>query len=85
MAVSKCVNSKWSIYERQEPCLPLCMPDPGYGGYCTLRATGLAGELRQVGPGLVVTEPLPTPLCRTTSLGGEGKEGSLLAQFYPTR
>lgn len=78
------MNSKWSIYKRQGPCLPLCAPEPGCGGYCTLRATWLTGELRQVGPGLVVTEPFPTPLCRMTCLGGEGEEGSLLTQFCPT-
>lgn len=45
-----------------------------------------AGAVRQVGPGLEAAEPLPTPLYRTTSLRGEGKEHSSthLTSPHPT-
>lgn len=54
-----------------------CTPDPGCGG------TACTDVVRQVGPGLAVAEPLPAPLCRMTSLGGEGKELSPIPPGKP--
>lgn len=58
------------MYSRQDP-------PPHVHQILVAVGTARTDVVRQGGPGLALAEPPPTLLCRTTSLGGEGKEHSM--------